>query len=84
MTVDEAVERLRGEPGTEVTITLLREGENEPLEVTITRDVIRFRSVESKILGDVGYIRINQFRDTTGSDVDKAFESFDARRNFAG
>lgn len=77
MAVDEAVERLRGEPGTEVTITLLREGENEPLEVTITRDVIRFRSVESKVLnGDVGYIRINQFRDTTGSDVDKAFESF--------
>ena len=80
MTVDEAVERLRGEPGTQVTITLLREGENEPLEVTITRDVIRFRSVESKILGgDVGYIRINQFRDTTGADVDKAFESFDSQ-----
>ena len=80
MAVDEAVELLRGEPGTQVTITLLREGENEPLEVTITRDVIRFRSVESKVLnGDVGYIRINQFRDTTGSDVDKAFESFDAQ-----
>ena len=80
MAVDEAVERLRGEPGTQVTITLLRDGENEPLEVTITRDVIRFRSVESKVLnGDVGYIRINQFRDTTGSDVDKAFESFDAQ-----
>ena len=77
MTVDEAVERLRGEPGTQVTITLLREGESEPLEVTITRDVIRFRSVESKVLNeDVGYIRINNFRDTTGADVDKAFESF--------
>ncbi len=80
MTVDEAVEHLRGEPGTQVTITLLREGENEPLEVTITRDVIRFRSVESKVLnGDVAYIRINTFRDTTGSDVDKAFESFDSQ-----
>ena len=79
MSVDEAVERLRGEPGTQVTITLLREGESEPLEVTITRDVIRFRSVESKVLkGDVGYIRINQFRDTTGTDVDKAFEIFDS------
>ncbi len=79
MSVDEAVERLRGEPGTQVTITLLREGESEPLEVTITRDVIRFRSVESKVLkGDVGYIRINQFRDTTGTDVDKAFETFES------
>ena len=80
MAVDEAVERLRGEPGTQVTITLLREGENEPIEMTITRDVIRFRSVESKVLkGDFGYIRINQFRDTTGADVDKAFESFDSQ-----
>ncbi len=77
MTVDEAVERLRGEPGTQVAITLLREGEAEPIEVTITRDVIRFRSVESKVLyGEIAYIRINQFRNTTGADVDKAFESF--------
>ena len=77
MTVDEAVKRLRGEPGTQVTVTLIREGEREPLEVTMMRDVIRFQSVESKILkGDIGYIRINQFRDTTAADVDKAFESF--------
>jgi len=77
MTVDEAVERLRGEPGTQVAITLLREGENEPLDVILTRDVIRFQSVESKVLKeDIAYIRINQFRDTTAADVDQAFETF--------
>jgi carboxyl-terminal processing protease len=77
MTVDDAVELLRGEPGAAVIITILREGESEPLEITLVRDVIRFRSVEEKIFkGNVGYIRINQFRDTTAEDVDKAFETF--------
>ena len=78
MTTTDAVEHLRGEPGTPVTITIVRGGEPRPLEVTLTRDVIRFPSVESKILkGDIGYIRINQFRNNTANDVDKAFETFD-------
>ena len=77
MTVDDAVKRLRGEPGAPVTIMIVREGESEPLEITLKRDVIRFPSVESKIIkGDIGYIRINQFRTTTADDVDKAFETF--------
>ena len=77
MTPTDAVEHLRGEPGTQVTITIVREGESRPLEVTLTRDVIQFPSVESKILkGDIGYIRINQFRNNTANDVDKAFETF--------
>ena len=77
MTTADAVERLRGEPGTQVTITIVREGESKPLEVTLTRDVIQFPSVESKVLrGNIGYIRINQFRDNTATDVDKAFEAF--------
>ncbi len=77
MTTDDAVKRLRGEPGTSVTLTLIREGESEPLEITITRDVIRFRSVEFKVFrGDIGYIRINQFRETTADDVDNAFDAF--------
>ena len=77
MTTTDAVEHLRGEPGTQVNITILREGEPQPLEVTLTRDVIQFPSVEFKVLkDDIGYIRINQFRDNTASDVDKAFETF--------
>ena len=77
MTTTDAVEHLRGEPGTQVTITIVREGEPRPLEVTLTRDVIQFPSVESKVLKeDVGYIRINQFRDNTANDVDKTFETF--------
>ena len=77
MTTTDAVELLRGEPGTQVIITIVREGEPRPLEITLTRDVIQFPSVEFKVLrGDIGYIRINQFRDNTANGVDKAFETF--------
>lgn len=78
MTLEEAVKLLRGEPGTLVKVTIIREGELEKLEVTMTRDVIRFPNVESKTLkGNIGYIRINQFRQTTAADVDDVFKTFD-------
>ena len=77
MTTTDAVKLLRGEPGTQVIITIVREGEPKPLEITLTRDIIKFPSVESKVLKEnIGYIRINQFRDYTANDVDKAFETF--------
>ncbi len=77
MTVTEAVELLRGEPGTQVSITIVRENESRPIEVTITREVIRIPSVETEIIGDkIGYIKINQFLQTTAYDVDKALLEF--------
>ena len=77
MTVTEAVEQLRGEPGTQVSITIMRENEGRPIEVTITREVIRIPSVETEVIGDkIGYIKINQFLQTTAYDVDKAFVDF--------
>lgn len=77
MTLDEAVDLLRGEPGTTVAITIIRPKESRPIEVTITREVIRFPSVEKEIIGDkIGYIKINQFLQTTANDVDNAFEEF--------
>lgn len=82
MTLDDAVNLLRGEPGTSVSITIIRQKENNPIEVTpievtITREVIRMPSVENDIIGDnIGYIRINQFLETTGNDVDNALAGF--------
>ncbi len=82
MTLDEAVDLLRGEPGTSVTITIIRpkvSRPSRPIEVTITREVIRIPSVEKEIIGDnIGYIKINQFLQTTANDVDKALEEFEA------
>ena len=77
MSLTEAVEQLRGEPGTPVSVTIIRENEGRPIEVTITREVIRIPSVETDIIGDkIGYIKINQFLQTTAYDVDKAFVDF--------
>lgn len=80
MTLNEAVDQLRGEPGTPVSITVVRQNDNRPVEVTVTREVIRIPSVEQDIIGDnIGYIKINQFLDTTANDVDNAFVDFKAQ-----
>ena len=77
MSLSGAVDQLRGEPGTSVSVTIIRENESRPIELTITRDVIRIPSVEKDIIGDkIGYIKINQFLQTTADDVDNAFETF--------
>ena len=80
MSIDDAVNLLRGEPGTQVTITIIREGAADPFEVTITRDIIKIQSVKHAIIYDnIGYIRISQFLKNTGEFVDKAFEKFDQK-----
>ena len=80
MTLNEAVDQLRGEPGTPVSITVVRKHDNRPVEVTVTREVIRIPSVEQNIIGDnIGYIKINQFLDTTANDVDNVFVDFKAQ-----
>ena len=80
MTLHEAVDQLRGEPGTPVSITVVRQNDNRPMEVTLTREVIRIPSVEQDIIGDkIGYIKINQFLGTTANDVDSALANFKAQ-----
>ena len=77
MSLTEAVNQLRGEPGTYVSITIVRENESRPIELTITREVIRIPSVEQNVIGDkIGYIKINQFLQTTANDVDNALLDF--------
>ena len=81
MTLSEAVDQLRGEPGTPVSITVVRQNDNRPFEVTVTREVIRIPSVERNLIGDnIGYIKINQFLDTTANDVDNALLDFKAQK----
>jgi carboxyl-terminal processing protease len=66
----EAVKQMRGEPGTDITLTVVREGFEQPQKFTITRDVIHIRSVKSRMLDEsVGYVRITQFQKDTGSKV---------------
>lgn len=77
MSLSDAVNLLRGEPGTPVSVTIVRQGETGPIELAITREVIRIPSVEPNVIGDkIGYIKINQFLQTTANDVDNALLGF--------
>ncbi len=81
MTLSDAVERLRGKINTKVTITIFREGLEEPIKVTLTRADIKVKSVKSKIYeGNIGYVRIRSFSKTTSRDLDKVLDKFRAKQ----
>lgn len=73
MTITEAVTQMRGPKGTEVTIHIMRETFEEPKPFTLTRDVIKVKSVKFKMLEDgFGYVKITQFQENTTVDLGKA------------
>jgi len=70
MSLSEAVKRMRGKPGTKVHLTILREGEDKPLEFELVRAVIKIRSVKSDwIAPGYAYLRITQFQERTAKDL---------------
>ncbi|CAN5235332.1 protease CptA [soil metagenome] len=72
MNQTDAVKILRGKPGTKVTITLMRKGEDAPVVITLERAVIKTQSVKSKVIEPgYGYLRISQFQDPTVEDMSK-------------
>ncbi|MDY6816069.1 MAG: S41 family peptidase [Pseudomonadota bacterium] len=67
MSLEEAVNLMRGKPGTVLTLTVMREGESAPIEIDVTRDIIKVTSVKSRMLDNgYGYVRITQFQADTG------------------
>lgn len=74
MTLDEAVSKLRGKVGTDVTITIAREGQPAPVDYTITRGRIVIHAVPyaGMVDGEIGYIKLAQFSQKTASDVEEA------------
>ncbi len=73
MTLTEAVKMMRGDPGSDITLTIVREGVQKPLIITITRDEIKVKSVKNRMLEQgFGYVRITNFQTATGEDVHKA------------
>jgi carboxyl-terminal processing protease len=70
MTLNEAVKLMRGEPGEDIILTIVREGRDQPLKITVTRAIIKVKSVRSRILEEgYGYIRVSQFRARTGENL---------------
>jgi carboxyl-terminal processing protease len=75
MEIMEAVRLMRGAPGTEVTITIMREGFEKPQDFTLKREVIKIKSIKAKTLEDgFGYIRVTQFQERTANDLERALE----------
>jgi carboxyl-terminal processing protease len=73
MTLNEAVDIMRGKPGTNLLLTIVREGENQPLEVELTRAVIKVTSVKKRMLEPgIGYARITTFQSRTGPSLREA------------
>jgi carboxyl-terminal processing protease len=70
MSLTEAVRRMRGEPGTDIELTIAREGEAKPVVVEIERAIIKVSSVKSRPLTDeIGYLRISTFTNNTGKNL---------------
>jgi carboxyl-terminal processing protease len=73
--LNDAVKIMRGKPGTDIVLTVVREGENKPLKFTVTRDIIKVKSVKGRLLDPgYGYIRISNFQSGTGPQLQKEID----------
>ncbi len=80
LSIEEAVDRMRGPKGSAVRLLLFREGWDKPKEFKIVRDVIKVQSVKSKMLGDgLGYVKIIQFQGQTAKEVDAALKKLEEK-----
>lgn len=73
LTLTQAVDRMRGKVGSDIRMTVVREG-REPFDVSITRAIIKITSVRSRAEGDIGYIRITSFNEQTDVGLKRAVE----------
>ena len=72
MTLNDAVEMMRGKVNTDIVLTIIRKGEQAPFDVTLTRAVIKIQSVRAEAKDDIGYIRITKFNEQTFSGLQRA------------
>ena len=85
MSLQKAVDKLRGEKGTSIKLTLYREGEKEPLDIEVVRDIVQVSAVRSRLLEPgYGYIRVSQFQTKAGADFVAALEELIAQQPIKG
>lgn len=78
-TLDDAVEEMRGEPGSDITLTIFRPGRDKPFDVTLTRAIIDLQPVKWDVQGDIGVITVTTFTDGAGQDVVAAMRSIQTK-----
>jgi carboxyl-terminal processing protease len=79
LTLNQAVDKMRGAPNTKINLKIMRKGVDKPLDIAVIRDIIRVRSVRSKIEDDIGYIRITQFNEQTADGLTKAIKEINEK-----
>lgn len=76
LSLREAVDLMRGAPGSEILLSIVRQGEPKPLRIKLIRDIINVKSIRSEIMDDeYAYVRISQFQDDTGNEFAKSLNS---------
>lgn len=82
LTLNEAVDKMRGKVGTPIKLTIRREGTAEPIILTLVRDIIKIESVKYEMIGkDIGYVRITTFNQNSDAGVKKAIAEFLAKKD---
>ena len=85
LTLTDAVKRMRGKPKTQIRLSILRKGEPQPIEITLTREIIKVQSVKSKRIDDrYGYLRITSFQENTAPSVVKHLNDLYASGSLSG
>jgi len=80
LTLNQAVEKMRGPVNTKIRLTVMRKGADKPIELSITRDIIRVRSARWHVEGDdIGYIRLTQFNEQTTEGLKKGIAEIQAK-----
>ncbi|MCR4267860.1 S41 family peptidase [Nitratireductor sp. ZSWI3] len=77
MTLNDAVDKMRGAVNTPIKLTILREGADKPIELTIVRDIIKVKAVKYRVENDVGYLKITSFTEKTFDDLMNAIDTID-------
>jgi carboxyl-terminal processing protease len=85
MTLVEAVSKMRGKKGTDVTLAIYRDGFEKIKDIVITRDIIKIQSVKQETLEpQFGYVRLSSFNESAASDVKKAIEKIEGKGKLRG
>jgi len=80
ITIEQAVKKLRGAPGSKITITIAHDGEKELKDFTLTRELIKVESIKSRMVADdIGYVRLTEFQQRSATDFDTALKGLKAK-----
>ncbi len=75
LTLEQAVEKMRGRVNTPITLTVVRKGREEPFDIKIVRDIIRINAVKARVEDDIAYIKVTTFNEQTHSNLVRSMET---------